>query len=227
MEKVLGLERLPIFPLPLVLMPGEIIPLHIFEPRYRQMIEDLPATRNIFGINFYDPSEDFDRPTAGSVGCSAEVSNIQPLEDGRSNMIVQGVVRYRIVEYFDGMTPYNFASVEYFEDSSNDKNLVEDAANEVFDLFRRVADAAFKMSGNRGQLPEIPRAEPEMLSYLVAAAFNLENELKYNLIKMTSTLERLERIRGILQRSVEQIEDGAELHRVAQTNGHSKKKLDL
>ncbi len=227
MEKVFGLERLPIFPLPLVLMPGEIVPLHIFEPRYRQMIEDLPATRNIFGINFFDPSEDFDRPASGSVGCSAEVSNIQPLEDGRSNLIVQGVVRYRIVEYFEGLMPYNFAGVEYFEDSSDDEKLVEDAANEVFDLFRRVADAAFKMSGNRGQLPEIPRAEPEMLSYLVAAAFNLDNELKYNLIKMTSTLERLERINGILQRSVEQIEDGAELHRAAQTNGHSKKKLDL
>ncbi len=227
MEKVLGLERLPIFPLPLVLMPGELIPLHIFEPRYRQMLEDVGKARNIFGISFFDQNEDFDRPAPGSVGCAAEINDLQTLDDGRSNILSFGLARYRIVEYVDGITPYALAEIEFFEDSAEDQKDLDSAADEVFELFERVAKAAFKMSGNRGRLPDVPRAAPEALSFLVAAAFNLDNELKYSLLSMTSSIERLQRIKKILERSVAQIEDGAELHTRAQTNGHSKKKLDL
>jgi hypothetical protein len=98
-------------------------------------------------------------------------------------------------------------------------------ADEVFDLFSRVAKAAFQLGGGRGTFPEIPKAEPAQLSFLVTAAFNLDSEVKTGLLEMTSTQERLSRLRGILVEAVDKMEAKAEIVKAAQTNGHSKKKL--
>ena len=61
----------------------------------------------------------------------------------------------------------------------------------------------------------------------MTAAFNFENELKYELLKMTSTAERLEKLRDILRKMVDQMEESADIHSSSRTNGHSKKKLDI
>ena len=94
-------------------------------------------------------------------------------------------------------------------------------------LFERVAKAAFKLSGNRGRFPEVPRADPEQLSFLVAAAFNLDNEVKAQFIEMTSTSARLIRLKAILEQAVEQMESNADIVSVAQKNVHSKKPIKL
>ena len=227
-EKVESLEHIAVFPLPLVLLPGEVLPLHIFESRYRQMLKDIEAERNLFGISLYEANEGFgDRPEIGTVGCVAEVREVQPLPDERSNILTLGVIRYRIVEYVDLGTPYLAAKVEFFEDADEDAPALTALANEVFELFERVAKAAFDLSGNRGKFPEIQRSDPERLSFVVTAAFNLENEIKYQLLELNSTSARFEKLRTILGAAVERMEDSAEMHKVAQTNGHSKTKIDL
>lgn len=227
LEKVSGIVELPIFPLPLVLLPNEILPLHIFEPRYRQMLVDAKAAKNIFGVSFFDHEVDFERPAIGSIGCAAEIRETQEQPDGRSNILTGGVVRYRILEYVDIGKPYLTAEVVFFEDEAEDADGISGIAEEVYLLFERIAKAAFKMSGNRGQYPEVPKTNPEALSFLVTAAFNLENQLKYSLLDMTSTSKRLERLKGILVQAVRQIEDSADIHSVSRSNGHSKKKLDI
>lgn len=228
MEKVLGVKRLPLFPLPLVLMPNELLPLHVFEPRYRQMLKDIELRRNLFGLTYFDAEKEArGMPAVGTVGCVAEVRELQSLPDGRSNIITSGVVRYRLLGYADAGTPYFTAEVEFFEDSQEDASAVKPTADEVYGLFDRAAKAAFKMSGNRGKFPEIPHADPEQLSFLVSAAFNLDNELKYRLLETTSTLDRLETLREILLQAVEQMEESADIYKISQANGHSKKKLDL
>ena len=227
-EKVEGLENIAIFPLPLVLLPGEVLPLHIFESRYRQMLKDIESGRNLFGVSLYEANEGFsDRPEVGSVGCVAEVREVQPQPDERSNILTLGVIRYRIVEYVDLNTPYLTARVEFFEDADQNDTSLAAAADEVFELFERVARAAFDLSGNRGKFPEIQRSDPERLSFIVTAAFNLENETKYHLLEMKSTLERFEKLRAILTSAVERMEESAEIHKLAQTNGHSRTKIDL
>ena len=227
-EKVLGIKQLPLFPLPLVLLPNEVLPLHIFEPRYRQMLVDIELRRNLFGITFFEPDEDIsDKPPVGSVGCAAEVRETKTLPDGRSNILTTGLIRYRLIEYSDIGTPYLSGEVEFFEDNKEEQSIVEPLADEVFDLFERIAKAAFGLSGNRGSFPEIPRAEPEPLSFLVTAAFNLDNDVKYKMIGMTSTIERLRKLRAILVQSVDKMEANAETVKAAQTNGHTKKKIDL
>ena len=227
-DKVIGIKQLPLFPLPLVLLPNELLPLHIFEPQYRQMLKDIELRRNIFGITFFDAGSSMDsKPEIGSVGCVAEVreSHLQP--DGRSNILVTGVIRYRLVGYASESTPYFLGEVEFFEDESEDIASLTPLADEVYVLFERVARAAFKLSGGRGEYPEVPRAAPEPLSFLVTAAFNLENPLKNRFLEMTSTATRLKKLKGILRKAVGKMEESANMHKLVQTNGHSKTKIDL
>ncbi len=227
-EKVLGIKQLPLFPLPLVLIPNEVLPLHIFEPRYRQMLQDIELRKNLFGVSLFEPEEAIlDRPPVGSIGCAAEVRETSRLPDGRSNILAGGLIRYRLLDYVDPAETYLSCKVEFFEDEPETESVVQMIADEVFDLFERIAKAAFKLSGNRGTLPEIPRTEPEQLSFLVAAAFNLDNAVKYEMIEMTSTIERLTKLRTILLEAVGRMERDAEIVKAAQTNGHSKKKIDL
>lgn len=228
LKKIIGIRHLPIFPLPLVMLPNELLPLHIFEDRYRAMLRDLENTRNLFGVTLFDPadSED-DRPTAGSVGCVAEIRESESLPDGRSNILVLGVVRFKLIEYVDAGEPYLVGDVEFFEDDPVKKSVVDPMADQVFALFERMANAAFKLSGSRGRLPEIQRADPEPMSFLITAAFNFENELKYRLLEMTSTVERLTKLKEILDQTVDQMESRADIHSAAQTNGHSNKKPDI
>jgi Lon protease-like protein len=227
-EKVAGIRHLPLFPLNLVLLPNELLPLHIFEPRYRQMLKDIGLERNLFGVSYLNQEETLaEKPPVDTVGCVAEVRELQSLPDGRSNILSVGVIRFRLIDYVDSGDPYFVGDVEFFEDDVEDEALLNPLSDEVFRLFRRIAKAAHKLSGERGRFPDIPQAEPQALSFLVTAAFNLEPEMKYKMIEMRSTVERLERLREILKQTVGKMEESADIHKISQTNGHSKKKIDL
>lgn len=228
LEKVAGITHLPIFPLPLVMLPNELLPLHIFEDRYRQMLRDVEQEGNFFGVTLFEPQESFiEMPPVGTVGCVAEIRESETLPDGRSNILTLGIVRYRIANYIDAGEPYLVAEIEFFEDEKEPASEVGPLADEVFGLFERMAIAAFKMSGNRGRLPEIQRTDAEALSFLITAAFNFDNDKKYGLLEMTSTLGRLTELQEVLNQAVGQIEESAEIQSVSRTNGHSKKKIDI
>ncbi|MGH9947915.1 MAG: LON peptidase substrate-binding domain-containing protein [Pyrinomonadaceae bacterium] len=228
LDRVKGIKQVPLFPLPLVLLPIELLPLHIFEPRYRQMLDDIKLSNNMFGVHFFESKEEFDtRPAVGSLGCVTEVREIQEMEDGRSNLLTNGIARYRLVDYVETDAPYLIGEIEFYEDDYEDPKELLAVADTVFKLFQRIAKAAFKMSGTRGMFPEIERADPEPMSFLVAAAFNLDNEKKYELLKMTSTIKRLKTLRKLMKGAADQMEASAEVHEISRTNGHSKKKIDL
>ncbi len=228
LERLKDVRHLPIFPLPLILLPNENLPLHIFEPRYRQMLTDALASNKLFGINYFNSESAFDiRPEIGSVGCVAEIKDFTELPDERSNILTTGVVRYRIVSYIEDEKPYLLAEVEFFEDSAESKENAKEIANEVFELFDRIARAAFKLSGDRRRYETVEQNDPEELSFLVMAAFNLDIELKYELLKSVSTGERLVRLREVLLAVVPSIEENSEILQAAQTNGHSKKPIDI
>lgn len=228
-EKVRGVRALPIFPLPVILMPGEIIPLHIFEPRYRKMLEDIQAGNNLFGLSYYEtPEAESAKPPAGHLGCVAEIREVQQLAEGRSNIVVIGVIRYLLENYREADEPYLVGEVSYFEDNEEaDTARLSALAEEVTGLFTRVANAAHRISGERAPLPELPDISPQELSFLISAAFNFENEMKYELLETRSTIERLERLRVVLKQAVEKIEDTAQIHQISKANGHSKKKINL
>ena len=227
-EKVLGIRHLPLFPLPLVLLPNELLPLHIFEPRYRQMLQDVELERKLFGVSYFDAQNQIlTKPETGTVGCVAEVRESQALPDGRSNILTIGLIRYRLIDYIETREPYLIGNVDFFEDYEEDAETLNPLADEVYALFRRIAKAAHKLSGSRGKFPDIPQTEPQALSFLVTAAFNLEADLKYKLLEMRSTVKRLERLYEILTKAVVKMEESAEIHKIAGTNGHSKKKINF
>jgi ATP-dependent Lon protease len=228
LEKVLGIKELPIFPLPLVLFPSELLPLHIFEPRYRKMLTDIEFERNLFGVSYFNLEDsDSDFPAIGSIGCVAEVRDSQTLEDGRSNILTVGLIRYEITGYVETLEDYLIAEVSFFEDFEEDKAVLEPLADEVFSLFQRIANSAHELSGQRGKPPELPQAEPQLLSFLVSSAFNMPNDLRYKLMSTRSTAERLEGLLEVLRQAVSQIEESANISKVAKTNGHSKKPINL
>lgn len=227
-QKVAGIRNLPIFPLPLVMLPNELLPLLIFEERYRRMLNDVESKGKFFGVTLFEPREEFeDKPALRTVGCVAEIRESETLPDGRSNILTLGVIRFRLIDYVVTGEPYLVGDVEFFEDEKEEASEVDPLSDNVFNSFERMAKAAFKMSGSRGRVPEIQRADPEALSFLITAAFNFENEKKYHLLETTSTVERLLELKSILDRAVDQMEESAEIQVVSRTNGHSKKKIDL
>ena len=227
-DKVLGIKKLALFPLPLVLLPNELLPLHIFEPRYRQMLEDIALERNLFGISYFDPQDTLaEKPMAGTIGCAAEVRETARMADGRSNILTIGIIRYQLINYVESDAPYFIGEVEFFEDLEEPESELKPLADEVFILFRRVAEAAHKLSGQQGEVPEIVQAEPQALSFLVTAAFNLEPQVKYQMLELRSTLERLKKLREILSSAVGKMEKSADIHKISQTNGHAKTKIDF
>jgi len=227
-EKVRGVNELPIFPLPVVLFPGVPLPLHIFEPKYRQMLEDIGNFNNLFGLSYFDSStSDRDLPSPGEIGCVAEVTETQTFPDGRSNILTIGLVRYRIESYVERGDPYLVARVSYFEDTDEDDDTLIKAAEDVADTFTRIALAVRTINDERLNLPDISDTEPQRLSFLVAAAMEVDVEVKQELLELRSTAERLERLKNMLDRAVEGYEERARIHELAKGNGHSGKKIEI
>jgi Lon protease-like protein len=227
-EKVRGVSELPLFPLPLVLFPGVPLPLHIFEERYRRMLADVRAGNNFFGLSYFDLNTATNtRPPVGHVGCAAEVVEAQTLADGRSNILTVGLVRYRLSAYVEMGEPYLVGRVEFFEDEREDEELLAARARQVAELFTRIARAVRALNDDRASLPDLPDAEPERLSFLVAASMELDAEAKQALLELRSTAERLERISNLLSQVVGDYEGRARGHKLAKGNGHGGKHPNL
>jgi len=227
-DKVSGTRELPLFPLPVVLFPGVPLPLHIFEPRYRQMLDDVRVSNNLFGLAYFDPTiATTEVPPAGHVGCVAEVTETQTFPDGRSHILTLGVIRYRIDSYIERGDPYLVAQVSYFEDDDEDDELLASPARDVAETFTRIAQAVRTINDERASLPDISDTEPQRLSFLVAAAMEIDAEVKQELLELRSTSERLERLRGMLSIAVTGYEERARVHELAKSNGHSGRRIEI
>lgn len=229
LDKVRGVRELPLFPLPVVLFPGMPMPLHIFEPRYRTMLSDIRASDNLFGLSYFDvaSSPGRDIPPAGHIGCVAEVTETQKLPDGRSNVLTVGVIRYQVENYVERDDPYLVVRVNFFEDEEETSQKLLTRSRDVAAMFMRVANSIRAINDERGNLPDITDTEPQRLSFLVAAAMELEAETKQELLELRSTTERLDRLRDFLARVVKTYEERARLHSIAKGNGHGGKHIDL
>jgi len=227
-DKVRGQHELPLFPLPVVLFPGVPLPLHIFEPRYRQMLSDIQLAKNLFGLAYFDPSSaESDVPPAGHIGCVAEVTEVQTFPDGRSNILTLGVIRYRVESYIERGDPYLVAEVSYFEDDEEDEEILAAPSREVAETFTRIAQAVRTINDERATLPDISDTEPQRLSFLVAAAMEIDADVKQELLELRSTSERLERLRAMLNIAVTGYEERARIHELAKGNGHGGRKIEL
>jgi uncharacterized protein len=120
-------RRLPIFPLPgAVLYPRLHLPLHIFEPRYRAMIQDVMARDQRIGMiqPSGQPGPGGEPPPLFGIGCMGRVAEIEALEDGRYNVILSGESRFRLIEELDVSTPFRQVEAELFTSEEDDPGIL-------------------------------------------------------------------------------------------------------
>ena len=166
---------LGLFPLGLVLLPSERAPLHLFEPRYRQLYADCVLEDTPFVVVQAGPTGTVD------VGCAARFESlVRRFEDGRLNVIVQGVEPVRLVEETDGRL-YFSARVERLEDVASE--VPPALADEVLRRFRALGGLS------ETAMPDAPEGTP--LSYAVAAAFDIPPEAKQELLETRDEARRL------------------------------------
>jgi Lon protease-like protein len=119
------------------------------------------------------------------------------------------------------------ARVSYFEDDADDSAAVVENAREVAETFTRIARAVRTINDERANLPDIADTEPQRLSFLVAAAMEVDADVKQELLELRITSERLRRLRDILARAVSGYEERARVHELAKGNGHSGRRIEI
>ena len=181
---------LPLFPLPLVLFPGAPLPLHIFEPRYRQLLADCMGGDSRFGIVFRPEGTPETDLESGRVGCVAEVDDAQALPDGRSNVIVHGVRRFSLRRFVATPAPYHVAEVAEYDDLPEDTASLELVAQRVRALFARVGRAARALADDSDPLPPLPD-EPDSLSFGIASLIDIEPPRRQEILTSRLASDRL------------------------------------
>jgi Lon protease-like protein len=137
---------IPVFPLPdVVLFPGVFLPLHIFELRYRELVKDSLAGDRLIGISLLRPGWDHDaegRPAIYPIGCVGLISHIEELSDGRYNLVLRGVEKFRVVREEAQARSYRRASVDYVEESMSaaDREAVRRQRHHLERLLTTVTD---------------------------------------------------------------------------------------
>jgi Lon protease-like protein len=196
-------EELGLFPLGIVLVPGERVPLHIFEPRYRELIGECLSEERELGLLYAD--EEGPR----EVGTRAAVAGVlRRYADGRLDVVVEGRERFRLVEETSGRS-FRTARVEPVEDEVEEP----DARGRelALELYRRVAELAGADAEDLGAA--------ELLSFELAARVGLAPAAKQDLLERRSERERLELVVELLERAARAVAERREQQASAARNG--------
>ena len=162
----LSVRELPLFPLPeVVLFPNEVLPLHIFESRYRIMLKSVLESDSLFGVIKWDPVT----KSMANVGCCAHIIKHQTSEDGRSNIVTMGQQRFQILEV-TRTTPYYSAMVSWIDDT-NIKSLqnLDILRDSVIEALNDVVNLTSKLTNSQKILPDKLPNNPLELSFWIGA----------------------------------------------------------
>jgi len=194
-------ERLALFPLGTVLFPGLVLPLHLFEERYRRLVADLlerpePRRFGVVGIELgHEVGEGYACRLAG-VGCVAELQDVTPRPEGRYDIVTVGTRRFRLKE-LDRSRPYLQGEVEFLpEEPGSEPGPVAWRVRRLFQLYRHRLTAAGAGPGEDVGLPD----DPVRLSYLIAASVVLDGHEKQRLLECADATLRLAAERDLLTR---------------------------
>lgn len=209
---------LPLFPLELVLLPEQQLPLHIFEERYKEMIGDCLAARERsggqqqFGIVLAKDEE------IATVGCSARIAEVvRKYEDGRLDILALGTRRFEVLLTNDEK-PYLRASVEFFDDDAGAELPSAADAARALELFAEVHD----LLGNPARtVPDFPQPYRN-LSFGIAAALPLEPDFKRNLLPVRNETQRLRDVTRALEPVIPRLRALRRGRQKAGGNGHGR-----
>jgi len=196
-------ESFPIFPLPLVLLPTELAPLHIFEDRYKRMINRCLNESEDFGILWLGDDG------LAEIGCTARITElIDRMEDGRMNILVRGGQPFRLLRRVDELA-YPAGDVEFLDDDEGAPNAQSEAARASY---AEVVEKATDQRPDAGDLAD-------MDAYGMAATIELEPALKQRLLDSRSEEERLGIVEKLFEKAVERLERAEHMAEVARSNG--------
>jgi Lon protease-like protein len=197
-------SEFPLFPLGLVALPGEVIPLHIFEERYKTMMGRCLATENEFGIVWL--SDDSLR----DIGCACEIERVlERLDDGRMNLLVRGTRPIRVLERQSHL-PYPAGVVEFLQDREEDREheLADQARAAYADLVRRATDR------------ELEAAELDSLTaYAMAATVDFGLDAKQGLLDLRSENARLRLVTRLFRAATKRLDFVDRAQARARSNG--------
>jgi Lon protease-like protein len=208
-------EFLPLFPLNTVLYPSMVLPLHIFEERYKLMINNCLAQDKPFGVVLiYSGSEIGGPAIPHPVGTVARIAKWEWLPDGRMNILTAGDRRFRIVDFAKPELPYLEGLIEYWDDEAAEYQglpaLIDEVGHTFIDyltLIMSLSDQALPIS--QLQLPN----DPSMLSYHIASNLQIEMNERQELLEEPTAAARLKRELTLLRR------EGTFLQRLASLQG--------
>jgi ATP-dependent Lon protease len=198
------IEGFPLFPLGLVLLPGEAVPLHIFEERYKLMIGECLDQEREFGIVWLADDG------LKEVGCGARIARVlERFEDGRLNIVVEGTTPFRL-ERRIGELAYPAGDIELLDDEPGADNAsLERARSAYADLVEEVTD----------ERPE-PNALAELGAYGMAATLEISLPAKQALLELRSEPARLEQLEALFAEALKRIKTATRVAEQASGNGH-------
>lgn len=186
-------EAIPLFPLPeVVLFPGGWLPLHVYEPRYQQMINDVLKTDSRFGVVMIDAASG----GLAKHGCSAVIVNCKRLQNGRINIMTVGQQRFRL-KHTRQEKQYIVGHVEWIDDNPPDKDL-KGKASALKEILKDVVKLSAKLSDKNIEFPDDLPTDPLELSYWVAGSVYGLTDEQQCLLELEDTELRLEREADIL-----------------------------
>ncbi len=194
---------LPLFPLGAVLYPGMILPLHVFEDRYRRLVRDLldgPEPRR-FGVIAIRKGRETGAEGVQSlyeIGCIAALRRVEEHEDGRFDLVTVGTQRFRLLA-LDQTLPYLQGEVEMLADEAVDQAGAAPLVRAVQAAFRTYLDALTEWGGATVRVEDLPD-EPVLLSFIVAAAMVIDLPERQGLLDEPGALRRLGAERALLSR---------------------------
>ena len=162
----LSVRELPLFPLPeVVLFPNEVLPLHIFESRYRIMLKSVLETDSLFGVVKWDPNT----KSMANVGCCAHIIKHQTADDGRSNIITIGQQRFQVLEIVRS-TPFYTGIVSWIDDEiSQNLQDLDNLRDSVIQALHDVVNLTSKLTNSQKILPDKLPNNPMELSFWIGA----------------------------------------------------------
>ena len=200
-----AIDRLPLFPLGLVLLPEEVVPLHIFEERYKLMIGECLEQESEFGILWM--ADDGLR----EVGCTARVTQLlERMDDGRMNVLVQGAEPFKLLRRIEDL-PYPAGDVELLDEEEEDADpeAGADARERYADLVERVTDSR----PSEGDLAQLD-------AYGMAATLDFALDAKQGLLELRSERLRMQRLGELFGSTMERLEQAEKTAEEARGNGH-------
>ena len=193
-----------LFPLPMVLLPTEQVPLHIFEDRYKELIDECLADESAFGLLYADAEG------LKEVGTEAAVIEVLTrFDDGRLNILVEGGDRFRVHELTSGRSFQTGSTSPVLDDSGPAEAETIERALELFERLRELTASEV----------EVPSEDSLQLSFELAARVELEPEVKQELLEATSEPDRLDRVCDLLVDAAATVERHRRAAERAATNG--------